>query len=106
MRYDDFKLAWTRALTDSDLRTMTGSSESLDLNRLCRHYEVSVEPIGGQDVEPFFVTGVVIGLAPRDLRGGGAAARRRSSASTPSSPPATSAPTDYVVARNAATSSK
>ena len=56
MRYADFKLVWTDALRDSGLGTMTGPTERLDLGDLCRRYKVSVEPIGGQDMEPFFVT--------------------------------------------------
>ena len=55
MRYDDFKLAWTEALAEAGFLARLPASERLDLARLSRHYEISVEPLG-QDAKPLFVT--------------------------------------------------
>ena len=56
MRYDDFKFAFSNALAGSGLRTWTGPTERLDLGNLDRRFKAFVEPIGGQDAEPFNVT--------------------------------------------------
>lgn len=54
--YEDFKDAWGRALRDSGLPVMGEGEESLDLLSMDRSRVVYVEPQGGQDVEPFFVS--------------------------------------------------
>lgn len=56
MRYEEFRAAWDEALRESKLR-MIGlwGEETLNLRSLDREYEVHVEPLGGQDAEPFFV---------------------------------------------------
>jgi len=59
MSYEAFKSAFQAALQESGLPTLGFVTEKLDLNDLDRIYEVGVEPIGGQDVEPFFVSGKV-----------------------------------------------
>lgn len=59
MRYEDFKLAWDEALRESRLPVIGGvhgGEESLDLRSMDRHYQLYVEPLGGQDVKPFHVT--------------------------------------------------
>jgi hypothetical protein len=56
MRYDEFRAAWDRALTESRMGTFGSPSEMIDTSALGRRYTVSVEPLGGQDAEPFFVT--------------------------------------------------
>ena len=56
MRYDEFKLSFANALAGSGLSDRSGPTERLDLSDLDRQYEVYVEPLGGQDAEPFHVT--------------------------------------------------
>ena len=56
MRYGNFKLAFSRALTESGLNPTTGLTERLNLGNLDREVEVLIEPFGGQDAEPFYVT--------------------------------------------------
>lgn len=59
MRYDDFKLSFAKAIARSGLRAWSTPTERLDLRDLRREYEVYVEPLGGQDAEPFTVTAVL-----------------------------------------------
>jgi hypothetical protein len=57
MRYEEFRLAWDHALRESKLAMYGRSgSETLDLDSTERRYQVRVEPFGGQDCEPFYVT--------------------------------------------------
>jgi hypothetical protein len=57
MNYQAFRSAFEGALRDSGLPVFgIGAEERLDLHTLERLYRISVEPIGGQDAEPFFVT--------------------------------------------------
>jgi hypothetical protein len=55
--YEEFRAAWDSALRESKL-SMIGlhGQEKLDLRSLDRTYKMYVEPLGGQDAEPFFVT--------------------------------------------------
>jgi len=56
MQYESFRLAWDDALRESKLGMMgLSGEETLNLRSLDRSYEVHVEPLGGQDAEPFFV---------------------------------------------------
>jgi hypothetical protein len=56
MNYESFRAAFEHALKESKLRMMgLWGEESLDTRSLDRTYEVHVEPLGGQDAEPFFV---------------------------------------------------
>lgn len=59
MRYEQFKVAWEESLRASRLRIRPGGEESLDVRSLARTYRVYVEPIGGTDVPPFYVLGVL-----------------------------------------------
>lgn len=59
MNYDDFKAAFQAALAESGLPVMGLAEEKLDLRSLDRIYGVVVEPIGGQDLEPFQVTATI-----------------------------------------------
>lgn len=60
MNYDTFRTAFDAALRQSGLRICgVRPDERLDLARLDRTYRVAVEPIGGQDAEPFFVTALL-----------------------------------------------
>jgi hypothetical protein len=57
MSYEAFRHAWESTLAESKLPTVRPSAdETLDLRSLDRHYEVTVEPLGGQDAPPFRVT--------------------------------------------------
>ncbi len=57
MTYEEFRDAWQVALRESGLPIFgVGFDETLDLRSLSREYEVRIEPIGGQDAEPFTVT--------------------------------------------------
>lgn len=56
MNYDEFTAAWSHALRESGLRSMSSARESLTMRSLDRHYEIYVEPVGGQDAAPFHVT--------------------------------------------------
>ena len=57
MNYETFRTAFVEALRDSALLSRAvGSTESLDLQAMDRTYQIVVEPIGGQDAEPFFVS--------------------------------------------------
>jgi hypothetical protein len=59
VRYEEFKSAWNEALRESRLLLfggIGGGEETLDLRSMDRHYEVYIEPLGGQRVEPFHVT--------------------------------------------------
>ena len=57
MRYEEFRAAWDSTLRESKLG-MIGlrGEETLNTRTMDRVYEVHVEPFGGQDAEPFFVT--------------------------------------------------
>ena len=56
MRYEEFRHAFDDALRESKLGLIRRSGdETLDLRSLARTYEIHVEPLGGQDAEPFFV---------------------------------------------------
>jgi len=59
MRYEDFKVAWTRALHESGLPTIGWPTETMDLGTMSRRYRVAFEPHGGQDSAPFHVTATV-----------------------------------------------
>lgn len=56
MRYEEFRHAFDDAVRQSKLG-MIGlqGQETMDLRSLVRTYEIHVEPLGGQDAEPFFV---------------------------------------------------
>jgi hypothetical protein len=57
MDHEEFRAAWERCLCDSKLRLHgPDATESIEQRRLDRIYEVFVEPLGGQDAQPFFVT--------------------------------------------------
>ena len=56
MRYDAFKQTFIEAVRASDLREAAFPIERLDVESLDRHFEMFVEPIGGQDAAPFHVT--------------------------------------------------
>lgn len=59
MTYEEFKAAFLYALRESHLPTIHGddvAEEWLDLHSTDRRVKVYVEPLGGQDVEPFHVT--------------------------------------------------
>jgi hypothetical protein len=57
MHYETFRDSFAAALRDSGLpRIGAGGTERLDLQTMDRTYEAIIEPIGGQDAEPFFVT--------------------------------------------------
>jgi hypothetical protein len=59
VRYEELKAAWDEALRESRLPAIggrDGGEERLDLRSMDRSYEVYVEPIGGQHLEPFHVT--------------------------------------------------
>src|SRR3990167_4086395 len=55
--YEEFVRTWTAVLRESGLPVFgVAASEKLDLRSLDRSYEISVEPVGRQDAEPFTVT--------------------------------------------------
>lgn len=57
VHYEDFKAEWETVLRASGLPTIgVTADEALDLRSLARTYEVTVEPAGGQDAEPLFVS--------------------------------------------------
>jgi hypothetical protein len=57
MNYESFRAAFDAALRESKLRMIgLNGEETLDLRSLDRTYEVHVEPLGGQDAEPFWVS--------------------------------------------------
>ncbi len=57
MNHESFRSAFEAALRSSGLRVFgLGGEEQLELQKLDRIYRTAVEPIGGQDAEPFFVT--------------------------------------------------
>ena len=57
MTYDEFKQTWGRALRDSGLPILSAhdGKETLDLRSMDRRFESYVEPVGGQEAEPFHV---------------------------------------------------
>ena len=56
MNYETFRAAWTNALQAARLPTRGfDPTETLDLRRFDRTYEVHVEPLGGQDAPPFHI---------------------------------------------------
>jgi hypothetical protein len=59
--YDEFKQAWGGALRDSGLPILSAheGKETLDLRALDRSFESYVEPMGGQDAEPFHVAAIL-----------------------------------------------
>lgn len=60
MQYEQFLSAWNHALRESRLRTLgVHPEEKLDTRNLDREYKVYLEPLGGQDAEPFTVTAAV-----------------------------------------------
>lgn len=60
MNYESFRAAFDGALRESKLRIIgLHGEETLDLRSLDRNYEVHVEPLGGQDAEPFFVAATI-----------------------------------------------
>ncbi|HWO09898.1 MAG TPA: hypothetical protein VNN80_10480 [Polyangiaceae bacterium] len=60
MDYDSFRAAWAHALRRSGLRRIDPyPSETLDTRTLQRSYETLIEPLGGQDAEPFHVLATV-----------------------------------------------
>ncbi len=59
MTYDEFSQAWSAALSHSGLRIQGWPSETFDIQRVERLYEVRVEPLAGQDVKPFYVTALI-----------------------------------------------
>lgn len=58
MTYDEFKQAWGHALRDSRLPIASAheGTETMDLRSMDRRFESRVEPVGGQDADPFYVT--------------------------------------------------
>ena len=58
MTYDEFRRAWSHALRDSSLPNASAheGKETMDLRSMDRTFESRVEPVGGQDAEPFYVT--------------------------------------------------
>jgi hypothetical protein len=56
MKYEEFRNCWTRALDAARLQSVGRPAERLGLGSLDRSYEVFIEPLGGQDAEPWFVT--------------------------------------------------
>ena len=60
MDYDSFRAAWASAMRRSGLRRIDLSpTETLDTRTLQRSYETLIEPLGGQDAEPFHVAASV-----------------------------------------------
>lgn len=56
MKYEEFVREWSEALRASGLPIFgVGAEEKLDLHSLDRSYEIRLEPVGGQDAEPFTV---------------------------------------------------
>jgi hypothetical protein len=57
LTYDEFKQTWGRALRDSGLPILSAheGKETLDLRSMDRAFESYVEPLGGQEAEPFHV---------------------------------------------------
>ena len=58
MNYDEFKQAWGRALRESRLPILgaTDGEETVDFRSMDRTFTTHVEPVGGQEMEPFHVT--------------------------------------------------
>jgi hypothetical protein len=58
VNHGEFKEVWSRALREVDLPSFVARdiNETLDLRTLARTCESYVEPLGGQDAEPFNVT--------------------------------------------------
>jgi hypothetical protein len=57
MTYDELKQAWIAARRESGLPLFSGyeGNETLDLRSQARTFETFVEPVGGQEAEPFHV---------------------------------------------------
>jgi hypothetical protein len=57
MTYQEFKAAWVGALRESGLPLLSANDgvETLDVRSLSRTFETFVEPLGGQEAEPFHV---------------------------------------------------
>ena len=56
MRYEEFKAAWDEALREVRLPGCDRGEETLDSRSMERRYQVYIEPLGGQQVKPFYVT--------------------------------------------------
>lgn len=59
MTYEEFSSVWSTALRESDLQVQGWPRETFDLQHVERRYEVSVEPVGGQDAPPFYVAALI-----------------------------------------------
>jgi hypothetical protein len=60
MDYDSFRAAWASALRRSGLRRIDlNPTETIDVRSLQRSHETVIEPLGGQDAEPFHVAATV-----------------------------------------------
>jgi hypothetical protein len=59
--YDEFKQAWIQARRDSGLGLLSAfeGMETLGLRSMARTFETFVEPVGGQEAEPFHVGGAL-----------------------------------------------
>ena len=56
VNYETFRAAWANALHESRLPTRgVDPTETLDLRRFDRTYQIHVEPLGGQDAPPFHI---------------------------------------------------
>lgn len=57
MNYDEFRKAWGRALRESGLPLLSAreGDATLDLRSMDRTFTTYVEPLGGQEAEPFHV---------------------------------------------------
>jgi hypothetical protein len=55
--YDEFRQAWIAARRESELPLLSAheGEESLDLGSLARTFKTFVEPVGGQEADPFHV---------------------------------------------------
>ena len=69
MNHGEFKEVWSRALREVDLPSFVARdiNETLDLRTLARTCESYVEPLGGQDAEPFNVTCAFSWVAPAGI---------------------------------------
>lgn len=56
MRYEEFVVAWNEELRRAGFRVLGWPVESIELPSMGRSYMVRLEPFGGQDVKPLFVT--------------------------------------------------
>lgn len=56
MRYEEFRDLWMRTIRESGLERFGFPRETLDVRSMDRVFEIRVEPVGGQDAEPFTTT--------------------------------------------------